>query len=256
MPIRFILMIALIFLTAACQWLGGNDVFDGPLSQHEDNDIWKFDQYPAMKTNGSDALRIIIQPSFGLYSYRFDFVPMRQNCYVFDREIDDFGADNDKFCGHILVEGLRWSESRSGDSKRTAEMLDFRFVVPSAEFDDLFNATNYRLAHWRGEYSSTTDGTSIAIEQHRRGLIMSFRSNAWVSDSIDDPAANAGLAVHRLALSYGPAGIFPKERSWNYFDDSESLHGFPCANPGLNQPDADGFGIGDDECAEFLAKQK
>ena len=250
MSIRLILIIALMFLAGACQNRDKNPVFDGPLKEHKNNPIWKFDQYPAMKTGGSDALRIIVQPSFGMYNYRFDIKPQKGGCQIFNSETDDWDT-HDPQCLVIWVDGERWTTTEGRHLNGLPRKTSFRFYVPEEEFRDLFDAVHDRLHSWEGNGRTVVDGTSIAIEQHRRGAIQSYKSNARLSDA-SDPAVIAGLAVHRMALAYGPDGLFPVSADWHVFEPTEDPYYRPCGHTGLRTPDPDGFGTGDDACAKFL----
>jgi hypothetical protein len=249
-PSRLFIASALLSL-AACEPY--NTVSEGPLAKSRSNEYFRFSDAPALQPGKGDALRIFVQPSFGMYHYRFDFVPMDKGCNVAEtgRRRSNDEKPEGKECGHTLVLAERWLNSDNDDRRDKA--TQFKFVVPAPEFTEFYNVLKKKLAASRGSNASLTDGTSTGIELHSHGRVSSYRSNVPLDYDIDDPAAYAALHMRVIAMAYGPSGMFPREPGWNVRRSDEDVEEkFRCSDPGVNEPDADGYGIGDDACARSL----
>jgi hypothetical protein len=252
MFMRFAHIAALSILLPGCG-IQPDRVSREPLAKHPGADIFGFDKLPPLRSKGGDAIRVLVQPSFGRYHYRFDFVPLEKACTVPDSNIDDLSDDKRSWCGAVTVNGERTTLGASDGEQQNSEALPFRFVVPAEDFRSFFNVLKHRMARWNGSRSQLLDGTSVAIEQHARGEVRSYHSNAIFEFSQDNPAAFASLFVRSLALAYGPSGIFPRSEGWHVRSDEQQIElRFACNAQFLNTADPDGIGVGDDRCATAL----
>ena len=138
-----------------------------------------------------------------------------------------------------------WRDNRGNAPPRAEE---HRFALPEEDFRTLMESFDANTRGWHGERSGWTDGTGIAVERVRDGVVTSMDSNSqgW---SQRNPAVRLLGDVQRLALAYGPSGTVPRSYSWHV----QSRIEYPCADIGLNTPDPDGFGIGNDLCGQALA---
>lgn len=233
-------LLVLPFILGACGFFANDKVENVPLSKNSEAKYTGEEDWPALQSKGSDALRVLIRPSFGRYNYRFDFVPLKAGCRIYDAEIDrGVERPESSYCGEVAVTGYRT------DTGAEFAATPFRFVVPAADFGRLFENLQHRMARWRGTRKNWTDGTSIAVELHNRGKISSMVSN---DISPENPMQALSAPLQAMILAYGPSGMFPRSSDWHSFVDPDR----PCDTPGINEKDADGFGIGDDACAIWL----
>lgn len=199
---------------------------------------------------GTDGLRVYIEPSFGEFYYRFEIVPQPEGCITVwpDEEF----AEHKNYCAHYLVR-MRKQASQNGQPSTAADFEDFRFILPQEDARELLGVSDRLAQTWTGDRSVTLDGTSIAFELTKRGKTRSMISNESLVTDHRNPAAWIGAEMHRLALAYGPTGHIPRLYDWHSNESDDGR--FPCNNPGLNVPDPDGFGVGDDTCARSLTDQ-
>ena len=226
-------------------------VSNGPLANRSDNKYFRFSDYAPLKTNRSDAIRVIVAPSFGIYHYRFDLVPLNKGCRVLDYEKDFDKQPASKMCGDAIADAERSLNPAFRHSIANEKPMFFKFIVPAPEYQSFFNTLKSKMKGWRGAWQQMTDGTGSSIEIHDGVRITSYHSNLPLEHSPDNPAAFASLNMRTIALAYAPAGLIPRDPDWNVRPpDKELQPRFRCAWPGLNVPDPDGWGFGDDACAK------
>lgn len=229
----------------------GDGVFEGTLAEAcgEDCLFWS-ETDDERRVQGTDGLRAYIKPSFGDFSYRFEIVPQPQGCITIwpDEQI----SEDKNYCAHYLVR-LRKQVSQNGQPRTASQFEDFRFILPQEDARELLGVADRLAQDWTGGRSFTLDGTSIGFELTKRGKTRSMISNEPLDTDHRNPAAWVGAELHRLALAYGPTGQIPRRYDWHSSDSDDGR--FPCNNPGLNVPDPDGFGTGDDACARSLTDQ-
>lgn len=199
---------------------------------------------------GKDGMRIYIEPSFGDFSYRFEIVPRPSDCAT--RWIDIDNDDRGKACAHYLVR-MRKVSTTPIEPGGSAIREDFRFILPVQSAEELFNVADQMSDRWRGTTVWWTDGTVVSFELHKLGQVRSMYSNAPLSYDYRNPAAWVAAELHRFALAYAPNGQIPLNSDWHSYAPESG--GFPCGIAGLNKPDPDGFGVGDDACARSLTDQ-
>jgi hypothetical protein len=195
-------------------------------------------------------MRVYIEPSFGDFDYRFEIVPQPTGCVAIwpEEEFDE----KKNYCAYYLVR-MRKQVTQSGDKRRIGIFKDFNFILPQEDARELFGVADRLSAAWQGGASGYVDGTSVAFELVKNGGVRSMRSASGMDGAKISPAAWIAAEVHRFALAYGPAGQVPRGSDWHSYVNSDGR--FPCNNPGLNVPDPDGFGVGDDACARSLTDQ-
>lgn len=238
---------------AACQ--PADLVSNGPLAERKDNKLFRFSDYGLLETNQSDAIRVIISPSFGVYHYAFDVVPMDKGCRVLENGIY-YGPPTKKRCGNAMVYATRSLNPAYNDTDLSGNRLSFKFVVSAPEYEMFYLTLKSKMDGWRGAWQGMTDGTGTAIELHSRGKIYSYHSNLPLVVSPDNPAAFASLYMRTIALAYAPIGLTPRDPNWTVRPPKDKLRPeFRCAWPGMNESDPDGYGIGNDICAKTLAPQ-
>lgn len=196
---------------------------------------------------GADGMRIYVEPSFGDFDYRFEIVPQPAGCTALwaDEEFDE----QKDYCRFYLVNMRKAATQRRNDGL-APRYEDYSFVLPEEDGRELFDVVDQLSDRWRGGGDMLLDGTSVSFELAKHGMVRSMRSNSLLERDHTNPAAWAGAEMHRFALAYGPSGQIPRGHDWHSYvsDDGQ----FPCNQPGLNAPDTDGFGAGDDLCALSL----
>lgn len=236
----------------------GDLVSDGPLAEQSDDDILAFSDYAPLKTNNSDAIRVLVAPSFGIYHYAFDIVPLDNGCRVMQRGTyyAESAPPTDIRCGNAMVHAIRNLNSGFKHIDLNESPMSFKFVVPAAEYESFYLTLKSKMDSWDGSWQGMTDGTGTSIELHSGGRISSYHSNLPLDFSPDNPAAFAALNMRMIALAYAPTGLTPRDPSWTVRPPKDKLQPkFRCAWPGMNDADPDGYGIGDDACAKTLAAQ-
>lgn len=228
-----------------------NGMFEGTLAEAcgEDCLFWS-ETDNERGVQGTDSLRAYIEPSFGEFSYRFEIVPQPQGCITIWP--DEKFAEDQSYCAHYLVR-MRKQVSQNGQPRTVSEFEDFRFILPQEDARELLGVADRLAQDWTGDRSFALDGTTIGFELTKRGKTRSMISNGSLHDDHRNPAAWVGAELHRLALAYGPTGQIPRSYDWHSFTDQDGR--FACNSRGLNVPDPDGFGTGDDACARLLADQ-
>lgn len=245
----------LALILAGCNGRSGryadDVVFEGTLAEAcgEDCLFWS-ETDDERGAQGADGLRVYIEPSFGAFDYRFEIVPQPQGCITIwpDEEF----AEEKNYCAHYLVR-MRKQASQNGQPRAAAKFEDFHFILPQEDARELLGISDRLAQAWGRGRSGTLDGTTIAFELTKRGKTRSMISNESLDTDHRNPAAWVGAELHRLAFAYGPTGQIPRRYDWHSFESEDGR--FPCNNPGLNVPDPDGFGVGDDACARSLADQ-
>jgi hypothetical protein len=124
----------------------------------------------------------------------------------------------------------------------------FEFFVPEEDYREIVHDFDRTAPRWPGTTRLWTDGTGLEIERVRDSDIWSMSTKA--SGRLVDPGARLSRGVQRLLLAYGPSGATPRNYDWTVQPDDD----YPCGGADLNTPDADGFGIGNDACARFIAR--
>ncbi len=252
---RLILPILLVLGLAACErqhmpgWLpeaiGGpirhDKLFDGPLRLPViENGARR--GMPPLESLRPNGIRVSIAPTFGDQAFIVDFVPQPLNCYL----PDDGNFVETRWphegCAYIRVD---YSIIDQRDDRAPAQR--HRFIIPEEAFRVAVIEFNGLAEQWRGSHQGWTDGTMVGIEQYRGGRLRSIESNAPYSH----PVAAFTHQVHRLLLAFAPTGTVP--RSYDF--TIETLAEYPCQGTSFNVADADGFGVGDDPCARFLAER-
>ncbi len=208
-------------LVAGC---GPDDLpFDGPLANGPGSGIYGFARHGKLETYNSDAIRIIIAPSFGIYHYRFDVVPLKKGCRVIDRTKHFDKQPVSKMCGDATVSAERSINPAWKERDPAAKPLRFAFVIPAPEYTSLFRTLSSKTEKWRGHWQGVTDGTSTAIELHSGGKIVSYHSNVPLEIAPDNPAAFASLQIRAIALAYAPTGSIPRGIDWNVDGPNEEI---------------------------------
>jgi hypothetical protein len=242
----------MVMLLTGCESRDGRlaqgDVFKGTLAEACGADCLFWSETDENRgALGSDGLRVYIEPSFGEFDYRFEIVPQPQACITIwpDEEF----SEEKNYCAHYLVR-MRKQASQNGQSRGSAPFEDSSFILPQEDARELLGIADKLSDAWVGSPSSTIDGTTIAYELTKRGKTRSMISNDSLDTDYRNPAAWVGAEMLRFALAYGPAGKIPRSADWHSLVDPDGR--FPCNYPGLNVPDPDGFGGGDDACTRSL----
>ena len=186
---------------------------------------------------GQDGLRVLIEPSFGRYSYYLSLRQLPAGCVPRARRPHDGSADA-RGCGPARVDVRRIDQTN-------ASIATARFFLPPEEGDMLLERLDAQLARWNGDNSGGTDGTGIDFERVRDGRTTSMSSNSY-SDDPGNPAVALAIDLHRALLAYGPRGLAPRSWDWHVARDDES--GGPCETLDLATPLDQGFGVGDSPC--------
>ncbi|MDP8995113.1 MAG: hypothetical protein M3N07_09070 [Pseudomonadota bacterium] len=253
MKVRTAVIIVFAALLCSCdrqalpEWwpaaLGGREapgkLADGPLGESA------HPRLEPLTTVGRDGMRVSISPSFGDYRFLVDFVPQPLDCYLAAGSEFNQQRWEREGCHWIAV---RYSVIGPGEGPE-ANLRRYDFIVPEEEFRGAVAQFNRLARRWRGGEGAVLDGTSVGIEQYRRGRLRSMATNAPLAIEPSNPAANLLLEVHRLLLAYGPSGAVPLNGSFAVGGPASS-----CMARTFNAPDPDGFGAGDDPCARELAR--
>lgn len=246
-PIFFLTPVVTLF--AGCE--AQQTIQERTLAQSCDPNCYFWAQTDAYRGPiGKDGMRVYIEPSFGAFSYRFEIVPQPGDCAA--RWLDEDAGIQAKACAHYLVR-MRKVSTTPIEPGGPAKREDFRFILPAQSAEELFNGAHEMSNRWRGTTVSWLDGTAVSFELHKRGRVRSMYSNGPLSYDYRNPAAWVAAELHRFALAFGPEGQIPLNPDWHSYAPEGG--GFPCGIAGLNVPDPDGFGVGDDACARSLADE-
>ncbi len=236
-------------LLAGCE--GRDTIHERTLAQSCDPDCYFWAQTDMDRGPlGKDGMRVYIEPSFGDFSYRFEVVPQPVACVAWWP--DDGNVTRENECSHYLVR-MRKMSSQPIELGGSATTEDFKFILPVESASELFVVADEMSDRWRGSMAMFMDGTGVSFEIYKRGRVRSMYSNVGLRHNHRNPAAWVAAELHRFTLAYGPTGQIPRNADWHKIVDEDGR--FPCNNPGLNVPDRDGFGTGDDACARSLADQ-
>lgn len=213
---RWTLNFPIFALMSLASCAPGDLVSDGPLAKQSDDKIFQFSDYPPLKPNKSDAIRVLVSPSFGIYNYAFDIVPLDSGCRVLEHETYYAGSapPAEKRCGNAMVHAIRSLNSGFDHLGLNQKPLSFQFVVPAMEYESFYLVLKSKMERWDGSWRGMTDGTSTAIELHSGGKISSYHSNLPLDFSPDNPAAFASLNMRLIALAYAPTGLTPRDPDW------------------------------------------
>ena len=148
---------------------------------------------------------------------------------------------------------MRKQASADLERRVNVSFEDFRFIVPQEDGREVLIAADRLSTTWSGSGRKSVGGTYVSFELITDGQVRSMDAKASFAGDYNNPAAFVAAEVHRLALAYGPVGEIPRRYDWHSFESEGGR--FPCNNLGLNVPDPDGFGVGDDACARSLTDQ-
>jgi hypothetical protein len=176
---------------------------------------------------------------------------------------DAVERDSPRFCRDVQV---TYALIRRGDVRGGADQSGrWTFHIPVADYRALVEAVDGRLARWLGPnhlmHDPATgaqrivimaDGTSTALERVRDGKVRSVGNNYDDGIAPHNPAAFARAEVQRLLLLFGPAGKVPRRDDWAVSGGRPSHSDDPCLTFDFAQPDPDGWGVGEDDCARVL----
>jgi hypothetical protein len=240
---------------AGCNWwpeqLGGphrsDAIVRAPLSAQRLHE-YGWNNYPPLATLGPEGLRIFIAPSFGAYRYLVDFAPRPRGCYMIpaDGNVDDERWRNSG-CRFVAVRLIRMENA--SDQPNPPQAQSWRFIVPEEDFREVVGAFDRAAARWQGDDAIVCDGTAVHVERVHAGWVTSISTNEdrWMAPS--NPGALLLPDIQRLVLAYGPSGVAPRSYDWTVSPDHDSA-----CTAGLNTPDPDGVGAGDDACARLMAR--
>ncbi|KQM99110.1 hypothetical protein ASE85_10275 [Sphingobium sp. Leaf26] len=213
---------------------------DGPLKDSYVVERAKL-KLPALTQDG--AMRLQVAPSFGLYDYVLDFTPQPAGCLMMWRNRDFSDEEIKRRCQIIAVHVWRSASENSGAPTPVEERT---FSVPEEDYRDVMQAFSERLRVSKGHSGDTIDGTWVGVEQVRQGSLGSTEDNAAESPGTS-PSSQLLRDAHRMVLSYGPLGFFPRSYDWHSFSTPDH----PCFG-GLAGVDPDGMGVRNDACAASL----
>jgi len=247
------LVVALLAsMLAGCDQPHGT-VVDGPV----DKETWD----PALVASltplsslGDNAVRVTIQPSFSDYFYAIDFAPQPKSCLTpHGGTVDEIDKVEHRFCKDVLVT-YRVVEKKSEEEQPAAKQWTFH--LPVEDWRNLAEGLDRRMDRWRGAACCMTDGTSTAVERALDGKLRSVENNAgeYELESLGNPAWFAQTEVQRLLLLYGPAGVVPRATDWTVYREDDPL--WPCSPAQFATPDPDGWGVGEDRCAQWLRQRR
>lgn len=215
--------------------------FDGPL-QRPIIENGARHGLPPLESLRPDGIRISIAPSFGDRAFIVDFVPQPRNCYLPDDNDFDETRSHES-CAYIRAD-YSIIDERAPAQRHSFIIPQGEFRAAVTEFNRLGKRCHGSAAHW-------TDGTSVGIEQYRGGRLRSIDSNAPYPDRRGNPVAAFAHQVHHLLLAFAPTGTVPRNSDFTI----ETASDYPCQPTSFNEADADGFGVGGDPCARFLAER-
>jgi hypothetical protein len=213
---------------------------DGPLKDGYVVERAKL-KLPTLTQDG--AMRLQVAPSFGLYDYVLDFTPQPADCLMMWRDRDFNEAEVKRRCQIIAVHVWRSASENAGSQTPVEERA---FFVPEEDYRDVMQAFSERLQVSKGHSGGAIDGTWVGVEHVRRGVLGSMEDNAAEHPDAS-PSSQLLRDTHRMVLSYGPLGFFPRSYDWHSFSDPDH----PCGG-GLAGTDPDGMGTRDDACAAWL----
>ena len=201
-------------------------VMPGPIPA-DDAKLFELPGPNRLRLLGTDGMRVMIRPSFGELYYDIYLSP---------------GGLKLTASPKVLVRVIY---------RQAARAREYQFDMPSEDLEMTLLAFDSRTRTWSGDGGSM-DGTSVFVERVKDRKIISMHTNSEPSWSPNNPAAQLRSDLLGLMLAYGPSGIFPHSYDWHVV--AEEHHERPCNGLDLNAPDADGFGVGDDDCAVFKRK--